>query len=166
MARLRLITIFIVLHQIAAPVYAKTTAPTEPQVEQAQKLPLEPLTIITTQGQTLHFKVEIAANAEDQSKGLMHRQTLARDGGMLFLWPEERPVSMWMKNTYLSLDMLFINRRGEVVHIAPHTTPLSETIIDSQFPVSAVLELAAGTAADSGIAVGSRLLHPHFKAAP
>jgi uncharacterized membrane protein (UPF0127 family) len=163
MARLRLITIFIVLHQIAAPVYAKTTAPTEPQVEQAQKRPLEPLTIITTQGQKLHFKVEIAANAEDQSKGLMHRQTLARDEGMLFLWPDERPVNMWMKNTQLSLDMLFINQQGVIVKIVRNTIPYSESIIDSGVPVSGVLELLAGTANEYHIRAGDRVIHKHFE---
>ncbi len=162
MARLCKLALFILLFQPLTAALADSLAG-QPS---AQALPVQPLTIVTMSGASLQFQVEIATREKDQARGLMYRKTMAPDAGMLFLWEGERPISMWMKNTYLSLDMLFINAQGVVVHIAPRTTPLSEEIIDSKQPVSGVLELLAGTAAASGIAVGSRVIHPHFGTTP
>ncbi len=129
-------------------------------------LETQPLTILNSNNQPVAFKVEIASTAQQQSQGLMHRKAMAPDAGMLFIWGGERQVSMWMKNTYLSLDMLFIDAQGVVVHIAPRTTPLSEKIIDSPQPVSGVLELVGGSAEKHAIEVGSRIIHPHFNSSP
>ncbi|MFN9111746.1 MAG: DUF192 domain-containing protein, partial [Bacteroidota bacterium] len=75
----------------------------------------------------------------------------------------ERPVNMWMKNTQLSLDMLFINQQGVIVKIVRNTIPYSESIIDSGVPVSGVLELLAGTANEYHIRAGDRVIHKHFE---
>ena len=82
---------------------------------------------------------------------------------MLFDFKREEPVSMWMKNTYLSLDMVFIDRTGRVVNIAENTEPLSERIISSGAPAFAVLELNAGAARSIGLKKGDRLRHPLFR---
>ncbi|MDX2113757.1 MAG: DUF192 domain-containing protein [Alphaproteobacteria bacterium] len=129
-------------------------------------LETQPLTILGENGQSFVFKIEIASEPQEQSRGLMHRKTMSPDAGMLFVWDSERPVNMWMKNTHLSLDMLFIDAQGIIVHIAPRTTPLSEAIIDSKQPVSAVLELLGGTTEKHAIKVGNRVIHPHFKPSP
>ncbi len=93
----------------------------------------------------------------------MHRRYMAANRGMLFDFKTEQPVSMWMKNTYLSLDMIFISRNGSVTHVAADTEPLSERIISSNGPAFAVLEVNAGIAAKIGLKVGDRVQHPIFK---
>jgi uncharacterized membrane protein (UPF0127 family) len=89
----------------------------------------------------------------------MDRQSMAADHGMLFRFDQTRDVLMWMKNTPLSLDMLFIAENGRIARIAENTVPFSETIIPSGSPVRYVLELNAGTAAKTGVAVGDRVRH-------
>ena len=93
----------------------------------------------------------------------MFRRTLAPDAGMLFDFEREQMVSMWMKNTYLSLDMLFVRADGIIHRIEASTEPLSERSISSGAPVRAVLELNAGTAARLGLRPGDRLIHPLFR---
>jgi uncharacterized membrane protein (UPF0127 family) len=85
------------------------------------------------------------------------------DRGMLFDFKTEQPVMMWMKNTYLPLDMIFISRDGHVSHVAENAEPLSERIISSNGAVYAVLEVNAGTAAKLGIKPGDRVEHVLFK---
>ena len=99
-----------------------------------------------------------------RSRGLMFRRSMAPDHGMLFDFERDEPVTMWMKNTYLPLDMVFIRPDGTISRIAADTEPLSTTIIPSGSPVVAVLELNAGTAAKLGIKAGDRIEHPLFKA--
>jgi hypothetical protein len=82
---------------------------------------------------------------------------------MLFDWGEVQPISMWMRNTYVSLDMIFIAADGRVVRIAEATEPLSETTIPSGVPVAAVLEVVAGTADRIGLKPGDRVHHPMFR---
>ncbi len=128
----------------------------------AQEVNLEPLEIVTSSG-SHKFSVEVMRTDEQRARGLMHRRFMAQDRGMLFDFKREEPVSMWMKNTYLSLDMVFIDKSGKVVNIAENTEPLSERIIPSAGPVLAVLELNAGTARRIGLKPGDRLRHSLFK---
>ena len=92
--------------------------------------------------------------------GLMFRTALAPDAGMLFLYPTPRETSFWMQNTYLPLDMLFIDEDGVIRHIAERTVPLSTTPVPSNGPVRAVLEVNGGTSDRLGIAVGDRVSWP------
>lgn len=105
------------------------------------------------------FSVEVADTAETRARGLMYRRELAADAGMLFIYPGKSRVSMWMKNTYVSLDMLFLDRDGTILHIAERTVPLSTDVISSRFRVKAVLEVVAGTVARLGLREGDRVEH-------
>jgi uncharacterized membrane protein (UPF0127 family) len=120
------------------------------------------LTIVTGTG-THRLNVEIAANEDSRELGLMFRRSLAPDAGMLFEFDKDQPVAMWMKNTYVSLDMVFISTDGHVVNIERNTTPESLDVIQSNGPVRAVLEVAAGTADRLGIAPGAQVRHPFFE---
>jgi uncharacterized membrane protein (UPF0127 family) len=123
----------------------------------------ESLAIVTQDGQRHTFQVEVARNDADRTQGLMYRRSMPADQGMLFDFGRVEPVSMWMQNTYLSLDMLFIRPNGTIARIAANTEPLSTRTIPSGEPVLAVLELNAGTAARLGIKAGDRVQHPVFK---
>ena len=123
----------------------------------------EALSIVTQGGQRQSFQVEVARNDADRAQGLMYRRSMAPDRGMLFDFGRVEPVSMWMQNTYLPLDMLFIRPDGTIARIAANTEPLSTRTIPSGEPVLAVLELNAGTAAKLGIRAGDRVEHPLFK---
>jgi uncharacterized membrane protein (UPF0127 family) len=94
---------------------------------------------------------------KQRERGLMFRRTLPQDQGMLFIFPFEQPVAMWMKNTYLPLDLIFIAASGKVVGLAENAEPLSEKIIPSVRPVYAVLEVNAGTAARIGLRIGDTI---------
>jgi hypothetical protein len=118
----------------------------------------ERLFIDTSKG-PVGFTVELALTPENRATGLMDRQSMAADHGMLFRFDQTRDVLMWMKNTPLSLDMLFIAENGQIARIAENTVPFSETIIPSGSPVRYVLELNAGTAAKTGVAVGDLVRH-------
>jgi len=124
---------------------------------------LETLSIATQGGQKPSFRVEVARNDADRAQGLMFRRSMPADQGMLFDFGRVEPVSMWMQNTYLSLDMLFVRPDGTIARIAANTEPLSTRTIPSGEPVLAVLELNAGTAARLGIKPGDRVEHPIFK---
>ncbi|WP_262268668.1 MULTISPECIES: DUF192 domain-containing protein [Microvirga] len=124
---------------------------------------LETLSIATQGGQRQSFRVEVARNDADRAQGLMFRRSMPADQGMLFDFGRTEPVSMWMQNTYLPLDMLFIRADGTIARIAANTEPLSTRTISSGEPVLSVLELNAGTAAKLGIKPGDRVEHPLFK---
>ena len=109
------------------------------------------------------FAVELANNDDERSRGLMFRKELPEGRGMLFDFKREQPVSMWMKNTLIPLDMLFIARDGRIARIAENTEVRSERVISSGVPVVAVLEVIAGTAKKYGIAPGDRVNHPIFR---
>jgi hypothetical protein len=126
---------------------------------------LQPLTVATGKGQ-FTLRVEVVDTPEGWQRGLMGRTSVAPDQGMLFDYRQPRQVTMWMKNTPLSLDMIFIDESGRVVRVADRTQPFSETQIPSFQPVLAVLEVAAGTADRLGITPGSRLDHPIFHRPP
>lgn len=113
-----------------------------------------PLQIISAGGKVHKFTVELAVDNDQRSQGLMNRRHMARDHGMLFDFGVTRQVMMWMKNTYLPLDMLFLAKDGRIETIRENAVPLSESIIDSRVPVAFVLELNAGTVNRLGIATG------------
>lgn len=122
------------------------------------------VTIETADGARHRFDIELAVTNEQQAQGLMYRRSLPEGAGMLFLYGREWSVSMWMKNTLIPLDMLFIARSGRIVHVAERTVPLSLATISAGRPVAAVLELNAGTAARLGIRVDDRVVHRAFGA--
>jgi len=103
------------------------------------------------------FAVELATNNEERERGLMFRKELPEGQGMLFDFKRDSPVSFWMHNTYISLDMIFIASDGRIVHIVENAKPLSEDLIPSGGPVRAVLEVIAGTTQTLGIATGDRV---------
>ncbi|SHG36206.1 DUF192 domain-containing protein [Cognatishimia maritima] len=106
------------------------------------------------------FTVEVADNASERSKGLMGRPSMPTSSGMLFVYHRTRPISFWMKNTLIPLDMIFADERGIVVHVHHNAIPLDETPISSQWPARYVLEVNGGLAQALGVDVGSELRHP------
>ena len=122
----------------------------------------EGLVVVTATGPH-HFSVEVMRTDAGREKGLMFRKNLPKDRGMLFDFKTEQPVMMWMKNTFLPLDMVFISRSGKVVNVAENAEPLSEAIIASDGPVFAVLEVNAGQARQIGVKPGDEVRHPMFK---
>ena len=103
------------------------------------------------------FTVEVARTSDQQEHGLMERRSLAPDAGMLFPFDPPRPASFWMRNTLIPLDMLFIRPDGTIARVAANAVPLSETPVAVQEPVTAVLELKGGRAAELGIGAGDRV---------
>ena len=123
---------------------------------------LQSLEIATKTGVRM-FSVEMATTDDERAKGLMYRKELPDGRGMLFDFTPEQTISMWMKNTYISLDMIFIGADGRVTRIAENTEPESTRIISSGGPAKAVLEVIGGTARKYGIAQGDQVVHPLFK---
>jgi len=121
------------------------------------------VTIETAAGEAHDFLVEIAETPEQRAQGLMFRRQLEADVGMLFLFGGSEVRGMWMKNTLIPLDMLFIDEEGKIVRIEERTVPHSERAIISGEPVAAVLEVNAGTASRLMIKPGDRVRHPAFK---
>ena len=121
----------------------------------------QPLEIVTKNGVQV-FSVEMATTEEEKATGLMYRKELADGKGMLFDFSPEQQVSMWMKNTYIPLDMIFIRADGRILRIAENTEPLSTKIIPSGGLAKGVLEVIAGTAKKYGIEPGDRVAHPLF----
>ncbi|MCB1378426.1 MAG: DUF192 domain-containing protein [Alphaproteobacteria bacterium] len=122
---------------------------------------IEPLTI-ATESDAVMFTVEIADTDALRARGLMFRQRLPEDRGMLFDFESPRPAAMWMKNTYIPLDMLFIRGDGSIAYIAENTVPQSLDVISLTEPVRAVLELAGGTSRRFGIRAGDVVYHRIF----
>ncbi len=110
------------------------------------------------------FSVEIARRPKQQRQGLMFRRRMAADAGMLFIYRSSEPASMWMKNTFIPLDLLYIDGTGKIVGFHQRAVPHSLEVITSKQPVRAVLEVNAGTAARLQLAIGDRVLHPAFQA--
>jgi uncharacterized membrane protein (UPF0127 family) len=123
---------------------------------------LQPLEIASQNG--VHpFVVELAITPEEKATGLMFRRELPEGQGMLFDFQVDQNVAFWMKNTYVSLDMIFIRGDGRILRVAENTEPLSERQVPSGGPVRAVLEVVAGTAKKLGIAPGDRVAHAIFR---
>ena len=127
----------------------------------ARAATFQPLEIVTKSGVQV-FSVEMATTEQEKETGLMYRKELADGKGMLFDFSPEQEVSMWMKNTYIPLDMIFIRADGRILRIAENTEPLSTKIISSRGIAKAVLEVIGGTAQKYGIAPGDRVAHPLF----
>lgn len=125
------------------------------------QLAVTPLTVKTEEA-THAFTVELADTPDAIREGLMFRDSLAPDAGMLFDFGEVRPASMWMKNTLIPLDMLFIDAKGEVVAIARNAVPGSLRSLGPGVPVRAVLEIPGGRAKELGIMPGDIVQHPIF----
>lgn len=138
-----------------------------PDTSKAQpELPKEKLVIIGHDGKEHVFNVEMAITPDQQTVGEMFRTSIPVDGGMLFDWGKPEPTQMWMKNTLVSLDMVFINNDGTIRSIAESTTPRSLAVIDSRGPVRAALEVNAGTTAKLDIRVGDTVKQRIFGNAP
>ena len=126
-----------------------------------QAASVQPLEIVTKNGVQV-FSVEMATTEQEKETGLMYRKELADGKGMLFDFSPEQQVSMWMKNTYISLDMIFIRGDGQIVRIEESAKPESDRLIPSGAPVRAVLEVIAGTARQLGIKPGDRVVGSIF----
>lgn len=124
----------------------------------------EGMAIIHSGGESHVFTVEIADDDATRARGLMFREELAPDNGMLFDFWDERPVAFWMQNTLISLDMLFIKADGTIAKVHAEAVPMDRTSIPSDEPVRFVLEIAGGRAAELGIEAGDVLEHPRVEA--
>jgi len=122
----------------------------------------ESLEFVTATG-AHRFEIEVARTERERQTGLMNRRSMPQNHGMLFLFPVEQPISMWMKNTYIPLDMIFVSRKGRVTGVARDAVPMSEAVIPSGPPAYAVIELNAGAARAMDLAVGDQVRHPSFK---
>ena len=110
--------------------------------------------LVETRGRCILISAYVAHTRQQRAQGLMYVSDMPLEEGMIFLYPEAARISMWMKNTMIPLDMLFLSGDGRVTKIAAHTEPLSEKMIESEADVTAVLELNGGAAEYFGIAPG------------
>ncbi|MFO1157870.1 MAG: DUF192 domain-containing protein [Reyranellaceae bacterium] len=118
--------------------------------------------VIDTGGREIKFDVELALTEAERARGLMFREKLGPYDGMLFDFYQEAPVSFWMKNTLIPLDMVFIAADGTIRHVHANAKPLSTDTIPSEFPVRGVLEINGGSARLLGIKPGDKVKHPIF----
>ena len=135
---------------------APTPAVTQTSVHPVSGLEVIPLTI-TTLGKTHAFRVELARTAQEQAKGLMFRTEMGPDEGMLFPYDQPRVLSFWMRNTVISLDLVFIDEQHRIINIAENAVPYSEASILSAAPGVAVLELNGGRTRALGIVAGNKV---------
>jgi uncharacterized membrane protein (UPF0127 family) len=124
--------------------------------------PVDRVDLVTASG-VHRFSVEIAADDAARAEGLMFRQSMADDHGMLFDFKRDQPTAFWMKNTYISLDMIFVRSDGTVVNVAENTVPFSEASVPAAAPVRFVLEVNAGTAKRLGLKPGDHLVHQYVR---
>jgi uncharacterized membrane protein (UPF0127 family) len=155
----RLAVLFAILLAAIQPVAAQTT-----QLEDLDSFPRGKLEIGLNAKKRLKFEIWLADTPARQSQGLMFVRSLPALRGMLFVHESPRPVGMWMKNTFIPLDMLFIDAKGRIQQIVENTTPHSLDVIRSNLPALAVLEIAGGEARRLGIKPGQRVSHPAFGA--
>lgn len=113
------------------------------------------VSIVTRTGQQVAFHVEFARTQSEWAQGLMHRRELAPDRGMFFVFPEDQTVPFWMKDTFISLDILFISADKKVVFVVHEAKPLSEELLQADQPYRYVLEIPGGTVAKNGIEAGN-----------
>jgi uncharacterized membrane protein (UPF0127 family) len=157
------LSVFVLL-AVAALGIAPAPAPfssTAVRALEAEAAATEKLVVSTTNGPHT-LDVEVARDEASRERGLMYRRHLPENRGMLFDFGQPQPVMMWMKNTYIPLDMIFIARDGRVTHIEANTEPFSEAIISSHGPAFAVLEVNAGLAGKLGLKPGDFVQHPMF----
>lgn len=147
--------------------FAPLAARAQPGVNQPQpRLPLEDLVIVGRDGTRHVFKTEMALAPDQQTVGMMFRTSMAPDDAMLFDWGQPRESAMWMRNTLIPLDMIFIAADGRVHRIHERAVPQSLATIESRGPVRATLEVQGGTAERLNLRVGDRVLHRLFGTAP
>ena len=130
-------------------------------VAAAQSFHPDPLIVETPTGDR-SFQIEVADSETLRARGLMFRRRLADDAGMLFVYPAPREITMWMRNTYISLDMLFIDEAGEIVSIHRRAVPHSLDVIASGGNAQYVLEITGGLARKFGFKVGQIVRHPEI----
>jgi len=157
---LRVLPVFLVL-VVALPDALANAARFQDVSSKAAEDTLDRVTVQTAEGFHV-FRVELADEPHERSRGLMFRKSLPEDGGMLFDNGEVKMMAMWMKNTFIPLDMIFISNEGRIVTIVENTAPFSTDTISSGHPVRAVLEVKGGTAERLGIRPGDRVEHPIF----
>ena len=141
---------------------ARASTEPGPSLEPLSNFPQSTLTIVTPNGRQHLFNVWVADTDPHREQGLMMVKSLAPNTGMLFIFDQPERIQMWMKNTLIPLDMLFIDAEGRVDSIAANTTPMSLKIIDAKRPVLAVLEIAGGSAAKAGIKTGAVVKQTHL----
>lgn len=152
----------------AASIYSGAGLPAHAEQAQGQAIAasLEPLTLVTDakggHPTEHHLAVEVMRTDAEREHGLMDRRFLPADRGMLFQFDSVQPIFMWMKNTYIPLDMVFISKQGIVTHIHENAEPMSEAIISSNGPVYSVLEVNAGYAKQIGLKAGDLVHHSLF----
>jgi len=131
-------------------------------IEDLDTFPKSKLEIVVAKKQQLTFEIWLANTPRHQAQGLMFVRSLPSLHGMLFVHESPKPISMWMKNTYIPLDMVFIDSQGRIQQIVAQTTPHSLDVIRSNEPASAVLEIGGGEAEKLGLKAGQRVIHPAF----
>ena len=131
----------------------------------AQGTTTSKLVIQTGYGQ-MHMTVDVARSQAELSRGLMFRRSMPEAYGMLFDYQQPKVVTMWMKNTFIPLDMIFLDNDGVVLHLVERTVPLSTSTISSTVPVRAVLEVNAGISKRIGLRRGDRVYHEIFNNIP
>jgi uncharacterized protein len=119
------------------------------------------LVISTAKGQ-FPFDIELALTPPQMGQGLMYRRTLAADAGMLFDYGDPQPIAMWMKNTFIPLDMIFVGKDGKVVDLHERAVPMSLDTIESKVPAKAVIEVNAGTIARLAVQLGDTVHYTSF----
>lgn len=154
---MRLILFAMALMLMLAPAVPRATDGAPPEVSYTK----DKLAIITHEGR-IPLDVEVAKTNAQIEHGLMFRSHLDENSGMIFLFPHERKIDFWMKNTLIPLDMLFINAQGRIIHLVENATPRSTAHIPSGGKVLAVLELAGGSVARLHIAKGDKVVYRHF----
>ncbi len=157
----RLLPVLIFAFAALAPLTPAVVAPSAAQIK-LQRFERDVLSIETADGRRHRLEVELAVTGAQHAQGLMYRRRLAEDAGMLFLYSGAGILSMWMKNTAIPLDMMFIAPDGRIVDIAERTVPYSLETISARFAASAVLEVNGGTVARLGIQPGDRVLYRAF----
>ena len=125
---------------------------------------LSELVFVTSEG-PVTYQVETATTKEEMSRGLMDRKTLAENSGMLFVLQGQEEIAMWMKDTYIPLDMVFVNQAGKVIWLYKNAEPMSTYLIRPQTkePLSAVIEINGGDIDKNGIKIGDTVQHKLLK---
>lgn len=118
--------------------------------------------IIHADGTVSKFKIEVAATNKQKERGLMFRKDLDDNAGMLFIWPVDQEIDMWMKNTEIPLDMLFLDKAGNIIKIIANAVPEDLTVLSSGVPARAVVEIGGGQTEKQSIKLGDRVVSPAF----
>ncbi len=120
------------------------------------------LIVIKTQNSEYIFNVEVAETALERSRGLMYREQLKQNEGMLFIYPEKQIIKMWMKNTFIPLDMIFIDENGKIIKIIKMTSPKDLTPIGPEVKLKSVLEINGGLSSYLNINIGDKIIYPYL----